>query len=59
MCIQREGGTTGRYAIENKQHLEDTLTSVAESDELVGILCHIPDKMQEVNWVLGNLLTKG
>lgn len=38
---------------------ENVVAFVAEPDEVIGILCHIPYHLQEVVWVLSNRLTKG
>lgn len=35
------------------------VTIVAEPDEMIGVLSHIPYHQQEVCWVLSNSLTKG
>lgn len=35
------------------------VTTVAEPDEMIGVLSHIPYHQQEVCWVLSNSLTKG
>lgn len=35
------------------------VTIVAEPDEMIGVLSHIPYHQQEVGWVLSNSLTKG
>lgn len=35
------------------------ITIVAEPDEMIGVLSHIPYHQQEVCWVLSNSLTKG
>lgn len=38
---------------------ENVVAFVAEPDEVIGILCHIPYHLQEVVRVLSNRLTKG
>lgn len=35
------------------------VTIVAEPDEMIGVLNHIPYHQQEVCWVLSNSLSKG
>lgn len=35
------------------------VTIVAEPDEMIGVLSHVPYHQQEVGWVLSNGLTKG